>query len=279
MNRNGDQSMNTSLKWAALALAACLPLSASAHKAFLLPSATVLSDGGEAWVTVDAAVSNDLFYFNHNPLALDNLIITAPDGSKLAPENANKGKFRSSFDVRMSQPGTYTLAIVSDGLSASYENAKGEKKRARGNAESLAKNIPTDAKNVQITQSQNTVETFVTLGKPSDATLKASGRGLELVPVTHPNDLFAGEPATFRFMFDGKVAANLKVSVIPGGTRYRDAQDEIALTTDANGEFAVTWPSAGMYWLNASVEGGKPTAPKATSRRAGYTATLEVLPQ
>ena len=271
--------MNTSLKWAAFALAVGLPLSASAHKAFLLPSTTVLSDGGEAWITVDGGVSNDLFYFNHNPLALDNLAITAPDGSKLAPENAHKGKLRSSFDVHLTQPGTYTLAIVSDGLSASYENAKGEKKRARGTAASLAKDIPADAKNVQITQSQNIVETFVTLGKPSDATFKASGSGLELVPVTHPNDLFAGEAATFRFMLDGKPAADLKVSVIPGGTRYRDAQDEIALTTDANGEFAVTWPNAGMYWLNASIEGGKPSAPKATSRRAGYTATLEVLPQ
>ncbi len=271
--------MNTTLKWATLALAACLPLSASAHKAFLLPSTTVLSDGGEAWITVDGGVSNDLFYFNHNPLALDNLAITAPDGSRLTPENAHKGKFRSSFDLHMTQPGTYSLAVASDGLSASYENAKGEKKRARGTAESLAKAIPADAKNVRVTQVQNTIETFVTLGKPSDATLKASGSGLELVPVTHPNDLFAGEAATFRFLLDGKPAANLKVSVTPGGTRYRDAQEEIALTTDASGEFAVTWPTPGMYWLNASIEDGKSSTPKATSRRAGYTATLEVLPQ
>jgi uncharacterized GH25 family protein len=271
--------MKIRMKWAALALAACLPLTASAHKTFLLPSATVLSDGDEAWITVDAAVTNDLFYFNHRPLALDNLAITAPDGSKVAPENANKGKWRSTFDTHLTQPGTYTLAIVSDGLNASYEDAKGEKKRVRGTAESLARDIPAAAKNIEITQYQNTVETFVTLGKPSVDTLKASGSGLELVPVTHPNDLFAGEAATFRFVLDGKPASGLKVSAIPGGTRYRDAQDEISVTTDANGEFSITWPAAGMYWLNASIEGGKPSVAKATSRRAGYTATLEVLQQ
>ena len=49
-----------------------LPLSAQAHRAWMLPSATVLS-GDEVWVTVDAAVSNDLFYFEHFPLRIANL--------------------------------------------------------------------------------------------------------------------------------------------------------------------------------------------------------------
>jgi hypothetical protein len=37
-----------------------LAVPAQAHRAWLLPSATVLS-GTDAWVTVDAAISNDLF--------------------------------------------------------------------------------------------------------------------------------------------------------------------------------------------------------------------------
>lgn len=39
-----------------------LPTIAEAHRAWMLPSATVLS-GDDPWVTVDAAISNDLFYF------------------------------------------------------------------------------------------------------------------------------------------------------------------------------------------------------------------------
>jgi uncharacterized GH25 family protein len=271
--------MNKPLKWAALALAACLPVAASAHKTFLLPSTTVLSDGNDAWITVDAAVSNDLFYFNHFPLALDHLAITAPDGSRVTPENAATGKWRSTFDVHMTQQGTYRIAIASDGLFASYEDAKGEKKRARGTAETLAKEIPAGARNVAITQFDNRVETFATLGKPNDAVFKSTGKGFEFVPVTHPNDLFAGEAASFRFLVDGKPAAGLKVSVVQGGTRYRNRQDEISATTDADGKFSVTWPAPGMYWLNASIEGAKPTVKDAKERRLGYTATLEVLPQ
>ena len=51
--------MKPMLKWTALALAICLPLSAQAHRAWMLPSATVLS-GEEPWITVDAAVSNGI---------------------------------------------------------------------------------------------------------------------------------------------------------------------------------------------------------------------------
>ena len=75
----------------ALVVILCLPLSVEAHRAWMLPSATVLS-GANLWVTVDAAISNDLFYFEHNPIRLDNLAITAPDGSPVKAENASHGE-------------------------------------------------------------------------------------------------------------------------------------------------------------------------------------------
>ena len=92
------------------------------------------------------------------------------------------------------------------------------------------------------------------------------------------NDLYAGETASFILHMDGKPAAGVEVAIVPGGSRYRDTLDAIAVTTDAEGTFSVTWPAAGMYWLQASVQDDKATAP-ATSRRASYAATLEVLPQ
>ena len=265
-------------QWAVLALAATLPIAASAHKAFLVPSTTVLSDPEDAWVTFDASVSNDLFYFNHHALDLDHLVVTGPDGKPVEAENKNTGKWRSTFDVHLTQPGTYRVAIENSGVFAAYVDAKGEKKRWRGSVDKLGE-IPADAKDVQISESQNSVNTFVTLGKPSDTALKPSGHGLEFVPVTAPNDLYAGEAAKFRFLVDGKPAKDLKVTIIAGGTRYRDKQDEIAATTDANGEFSVTWPAPGLYWLSASLDKQKPTIAKAKERRLGYVATLEVLPQ
>ncbi|MFC4728706.1 DUF4198 domain-containing protein [Coralloluteibacterium thermophilus] len=260
----------------AVALAAALPMAAQAHKLWIKPSATVLAN--DQWITVDAAVSNDLFYFNHVPLRLDGLAITAPDGSRVEAENPFTGKYRSVFDLHLQQSGTYRLAIVNDGMFASYQQG-GERRRWRGSADRLEAELPADATDVQISETVVRIESFVTAGSPSTGALAPGGNGLELVPVTHPNDLFAGEEATFALLLDGAPAAGVEVEVVPGGTRYRDAQNETTLTTDAEGRFAITWDAPGMYWLEAAVEDERTRHPRAGKRRATYTATLEVLPQ
>ena len=269
--------MKHALVRVALCAALVLPFAAQAHKMWMVPSATVVSSD-DAWVTVDAAISNDLYYPDHFPAQLDQLVITAPDGSQVKPENPWTGKYRSAFDLPVPQKGTYRLAMVNQGLFASYE-ADGQKKRWRGKADELRTGIPANAKNVQVSEMASRVETFVTQGKPGGVALKPTGKGLELVPVTQPNDLVAGEKASFQLLLDGKPAANLKVVAVAGATRYRDAQDEMDTTTDADGKFGFAFPKAGMYWVNASTEDNKTTVKEAKTRRAAYTATLEVLPQ
>jgi len=266
-----------SLKWIVLASAIAAPLAAQAHKMWLVPSATNVA-GNDPWVTVDAAISNDLFFPDHHAASLDQLVITSPDGQTAKPENSETGKYRSVFDLHLDKPGTYKIALVNDGLFARYE-LDGQKKRWRGNAAELATAIPAAAKNVQITAANNRVETFVTNGKPNDLALKPSGLGLELVPVTRVTDLFSGEAATFQLLLDGKPAPDLKVIAIAGATRYRNAPEEITAQTGKDGKFQLTWPHAGMYWLNASVQDHKSAVKQASERRASYTATLEVLPE
>ncbi|MFZ6645865.1 DUF4198 domain-containing protein [Undibacterium sp. TJN25] len=272
-------TLSGKLKQAALVTAiaaACIPLSASAHRMWLLPSAS--STGAEkAWITVDAAVSTDVFYADHMPLKLDNLVIIAPDGSQTKAENASTGKYRSTFDVQLAQPGTYKLGLINNAMSASYKE-NGQTKRWRGTAENFAKDVPANAEDLVVTQSTGRVETFVTAGKPGGKALAISGSGLELQPITAPTDLFVGEAASFRFLIDGKPAANLKVTLIAGGIRYRSKLNEISATTDQDGKFSVTWPGAGMYWMEASIKDDKAVKP-AKERRASYVATLEVLPQ
>ncbi len=253
-----------------------LPGSADAHRAWLLPSATVLS-GDEAWITVDAAVSNDLFFFEHNPLKLDGLVVTGPDGKPITPQNTASGKYRSTFDVQLASEGTYRLAVVSDGLFARYKQ-NGEDKRWRGTADKLGE-IPKDAQDLTVTHSQRRIEAYATLGSPGEEALKPVGAGLELKPITHPNDLVANSEGEFQILLDGKPAPDVKVSVIRGGIRYRDDLGEVALTTDADGKVKVTWPEPGMYWLEATVSDDKPSVKEAKERRATYMVTLEVLPE
>ncbi|WP_193076104.1 DUF4198 domain-containing protein [Pseudomonas sp. FME51] len=285
-------------RWTALALAITLPLSANAHRAWMLPSTTVLS-GENAWISVDAAVSNDLFYFEHHPLVLagigqpparasrpgeqvrprtaNHLVITAPDGKEVPAQNGHVGKYRSVFDVELIQKGTYKLAVAGAPRYFARYQENGEERRWVGNLADMDQAIPANVQDLQVSQMESRMEVFVTSGQTTDTVFTPIGRGLELQPVTHPNDLFATETAEFIFLLDGKPAAGVEVNVIPGGIRHRDQLNDIKQTSGADGKVAITWPSAGFWWLEAKVVQEKGVQPPLTQRRATYTATLEVM--
>lgn len=268
---------------AALSLASA----ASAHRQWMMPSSTTLS-GTDSWVTVDAAISNDLFYFEHFPMPTDGIVVTEPDGATGRIENAAKGRYRSTFDVHLTKPGTYRIASVSSGVMGSYMlNGKRERLPRGTTRATLASAIPAGASDVQTADADNRNEIFVTLGAPTTTLFKPVGAGIEMVPVTHPNDLVSGEAATFQFLLDGKPASGMKVTVIPGGIRYRDTLSQMDLTADKDGKIAVTWPNPGLYWMNATIGGGREGGEGAaggqaanagpSQRRASYVTTLEVL--
>ena len=108
--------------------------------------------------------------------------------------------------------------------------------------------------------------------------LKPTGKGLELMAETHPNNLAAGEDGKFALVLDGQPAGDVEVEIVPGGNRYRQKLNDFKAKTDKDGKFTVKWPEAGMYWLSASVQDDKSSI-KNARRRATYTATFEVLPQ
>ncbi|OYT98471.1 MAG: ABC transporter permease [Burkholderiales bacterium PBB1] len=258
-----------------LALTLAAPL-VEAHSAFFVPSSTVLSK--PQWVTIDGGVGTDMFYFNHGPLRLDGLVVTAPDGTAVTPENLVVGKVRSVFDLNLTQTGTYRIATANSGVTARYKDkATGQNKGFRGTAANFEKEVPADAEDLQVNESVSRLETFVTVGRPSAFT--PTGVGLELIAVTHPNDLYSGEEATFAFVLDGKPAVGLEVEVVPGGVRYRDKIGEIALKTDAQGRVTLKWPQPGLYRLEVNAKDGQTTVKQARERRLGYAVVLEVLSQ
>ncbi|HLR18227.1 MAG TPA: DUF4198 domain-containing protein [Alcanivoracaceae bacterium] len=268
-------SLLRTISLAALAASLMLPINAQAHRAWILPAATVLSSDN-AWVTVDAAISNDIFHTDYHAMDLSAIKIFNPKGKEVAMQNPSKGRYRSVFDVELTENGTYKIAAVNEGAFAMWEE-NGERKRWRGALAELSQAVPENAKQVQLTEIHRRLETFVTNGAPTTEALTLSKQGLELLPHTHPNDLFATETARFQLLIDGKPAANSSVEVIPGGMRYRDAQEAISTTADEEGYINITWPHAGMYWLNAIYEDNQAETQRA-KRRASYTATFEVLP-
>lgn len=258
----------------AVALAALSAGAAHAHRAWILPSSTVVS-GDNAWVTLDAAASNNLFFPDHRPMQVAQIAVTAPDGKTVPIANASVGQYRTTFDLKLEQKGTYRIANASSGFNASWKEGA-ETKRWRGTmAEYVAQGI--DKKpGVALTLANRRVETFVTNGAPTE--IKPTGKGLELIPVTHPNDLYSGEEATFKLMDNGKPAANVEATIIAGGDRYRDAPGEMKVKSAADGTMKVKLDGAGMYWLEAETSGEMMMEGKAVTSSSTYVVVLEVLP-
>lgn len=317
---------------AATAVALALPTAASAHRPWLLPAATNFSDE-DPWVSVDAAVSNDLFFADHFPMQLTQVKVTAPDGTPGKLENGVVGRYRSVFDVHLTQVGTWRIGTESTNVGGTFKDhgvekrvggrrgppqggpggmpgmaqggqprpmgqgapggaprgpggeGKGEGGKGEGgegrfnpNMETVELSaVPADATDVKLTENTSRNEFFVTRGKPTDTFFKPTGKGLEFVPITHPDDLVQDQVAKFRFMVDGKPAMGLKLTIIPGGKRYRDAEGGFEVTTDKDGVASIKWPQAGMYWFTTSTTDNHPTVPRATERKMSYTGTVEVM--
>ncbi len=121
-----------------LAATALLSLSAaaSAHRQWMVPSATVFS-GTESGVTVDAASSNDLFFADHRPMPLGNVKVWAPDGSEGKIENPSTGAYRSTFDVKLDKAGTWKIGTLNKMVSGSFK-LNGEEHRVGGRGGGMA---------------------------------------------------------------------------------------------------------------------------------------------
>ncbi|XZE33897.1 DUF4198 domain-containing protein [Pirellulaceae bacterium SH501] len=209
----------------AMALAALSAQPLYAHRFWIVPSSTVLS-GEKPWITVDAAISNSLFFADHAAPALEMFSVLGPDGKSVPLQNGNKGKYRTTFDLELPIEGTYKIVTARSFLSASWvEN--GETKRWRGTAESFASEGIKDKPDVQVSRNASRVETFVTSGKPDSTALKPTGQGLELAVVkSHPNDLFSGEKARFVLLADGKPAVGAEVTLIRGDEGFAQLASE-----------------------------------------------------
>lgn len=270
--------MNAQIKTiiTSMSLAICVSTSvAHAHGVWIAPSSTVLS--APQFVTFDAAASSVPFVIDHRPLVIDNLSIVAPDGSAVKPVNVMKGELRSVFDAKLEQQGTYRLELLRSGFRASWKDADNKPKRFMGTAEALTKEVPAEAKDLKVVEAESRMESFVTVGKPTSLT--TTGKGLELVPTTHLNDLVTGEPVEFTFLVDGKPTEGVEVAIIRSQTRYRNSTEEKTYKTDKNGQLKVTLPEAGMYWLDADFKDNKVSNKVAKERTLAYVVTFEVLPQ
>lgn len=276
------KTLASSATLAAVVLTALSAAPAHAHRAWILPQVTVIA-GDQPMVSLEAAISNDIFVADYHPFNAQSLAAYGPSGDVIDLVNLHSGRFRTVADLTFTTPGTYRVASASAGLSARWVEADGSRGGFPGrgqafNDAAIKDAIPRGAEDVQITQVSRRIETFMTYGAPDFEVIEPQGTGLEMRYLTHPNDLFSGETAYFQLLIDGEPAADADVTLIKDGMRYRNQQQDMTFTSNANGEFEVPFSEAGMYWLEASYQ-DEQARPPATLRRGSYVVTLEVLPE
>lgn len=264
--------------------AICIPFS-QAHRQWLLPSTTVLSGEGQ-WVSVEAASSNNLFFPNHRPIRLESLAVSDPDGDPVEIQHAVAGEIRSSFEIQLNKQGTYAISINSSGRRRGGDTLfgtwtkDGKPERWRGTPETLVSEDMASKPGFQLRErGSRQIVTFVTCGSPTTNVLEPTGKDFEIEFVTHPNDLYFGETATFRLLVDGQPASQGEVAVVAGNDRFRNDPGETLFTSDDQGIVNIEWPAPGRYWIEASVSTDGTSHGVPSVKTSTYIMILEVLPE
>lgn len=256
----------------AVLLLAALALPAQAHTPYLAPASfTVRPD---SVVTLDASFAETFFV---PEVVFDNsvFVVTDPDGRQHAPDTVHRLKTRAVVEQTLpGQKGTYRFS-TGNRLGAVFRtwDLNGKTSSSRDPAAPL----PAGATLTSHYQSLSRSEVYLTAGAPTTPALAPYGKGLELVPTTHPSDLYRGERFDFSVQYDGVPLAAQKVEIHRALGDGTTQPAPLTLTTDAAGKASLALDQAGTYLALIRYRGPAPAGAAAPMYGNNYTLTFRVL--
>jgi len=213
---------------------------ALAHQPYLRPN--VFDATGRDHVTVEAAFTEDVFAAEV-VMRSDFYHVVGPNGDTPI-RNVTYLRDVAVFEADIPVDGTYRLSSgPRQGRTAQMYRAADGSWKMVGEEDGPA---PAAAAVVDV-QSITVADVYVTRGAPSTEALRPAGQGLELVPITHPSDIIAGEDATFRLLLDGRPLANAPVTVFREAGRWDGRKVEADLVTGADGVVTIRAAEPGAY--------------------------------
>lgn len=257
----------------------CLPLVCSlalsaplvnAHTPFLVP--TSFEPLHQGWVSLDAGFA-EVFFQPEVAFDKGNFQVLTPKGEWVAPARLEQFTTRSLVEYQTKDEGTYRFStgVRKAAIFRMYE-LNGERKHSRDPKEAL----PKGAKLLDHYQSVTLAETYVTLKAPTQIALKPYNQGLEIVPVTHPNDVYAGEAFAFKVLLDGKPLADNEVSLFTGYDGNEHEKETLKVKTDKEGKAEIKLDNTGVYLLYARKSAPAPKGADAPNYGYVYTLTFAV---
>ncbi|WP_353295688.1 DUF4198 domain-containing protein [Thalassolituus maritimus] len=251
-----------------VALTAVLSLTtftANAHTPYIAPTSFEPVMGG--YVTLDASFA-EAFFIPEAAFSGSEYTVTETTGEQVSPDTVTELKTRVVVEHKLEDEGTYRISTGSreGGVFLFYE-VDGESKRAMNPTEPL----PEGAEVKMHFQSITRADTYVTHKKPSNTAVKVEETGLQILPLTHPNSIFAGEEAQVKLIFDGEAHQNTLEAYPANGEHEAESTK---FESNDNGVVNFTLP-AGKYLLK--VRHRAPAPEGANVPTYSHTTTLSIL--
>ena len=227
---------------------------ALAHTPYLLPNTF---NPERQRVTVQGALTEDDYFNPDIALNVPSFQVTLPSGEQTQVAPAATLKDVTLIEAPLERTGTYRISTGQyPGRKQSLAQVGGKwlvVRQQRGGGgdgpPAIAEaDVPAGAPRVETDQVQ-VVETYVSKGAPSDAALKATGKGFELKPMNHPNALYVDQGFAFQLLVDGKPAAGAPISVYRSGNIYDDKRIAVETKSDAKGMVKIAFAQPGVYML------------------------------
>ncbi len=258
---------------ALLFLASLFGSAAQAHTPYLAPAS--FEPLHQGWVTLDASFA-EVFFVPEVVFDDSEFGVLNSAGVWSKPVTVQRLKTRAVVEHQLTDKGTHRFSTgVRHGAVFRMYELNGERKGTRDPKEVL----PAGAKLLDHFQSVTLAETYLTLGAPSNTALKPYGKGLEVVAVTHPNDLYAGETFRVRVLFDGKALAGQELQVFAANDGAGDEKPVLTVKTDDEGAADLALTRVGSYLLQTRYRHAAPKGAPAPNYSHTYTLTFAVAEQ
>jgi uncharacterized GH25 family protein len=241
----------------------------NAHTPYLTPFTFEASSRGV--VTLDASFAEKFFV---PELAFNNSIYTVvtPKGKTVNPDSLVKMNLRMVVEHTLKDEGTYRFS-TGKRLGRIFKVYELDGKRQ--SLENPTDPIPKGGKLLSFFQSLTMAETYVSKGGPNNKALKAYNEGLELVAVSHPNELFVDDTLSMVSQFNGKPLAGLKIDIFQANDQFSNDKPDLTLTSSTKGEFKFTPEKKGVYLLRARHRSQAPKGSPAPQISNTYTLVVE----
>jgi len=247
---------------------------AHTHTPFLLPTNFDVQPKGS--IGVDAGFT-EKFFVSDVAFGSTAFSIVTPQGERIPFGDIHQFKQRTVAEQKLpDEKGTYRLS-TGPRLGAVFRTW--ERNGKTESARDPQQVMPPDAKLLAHYQSLSISEAYVTADKPSVKALAPTGKGLEIVAITHPSDLFVGEKFEFTVQFDGTPLVDQKVSIYRSPMDLASQSTVENVSTDSQGKAVLPLAKPGLYLALVRHRAPAPAGAAAPSYGHNYTLTFRVLDQ